>query len=117
MVKCDDEDNIDINQLLCSVPLLVFSMFVFFLIQNIDQWKCCPSFLQPVTERTLHSIKNPEKVIYLKEHHELEEIEMANQTDELELDKESEDSKKVKKSKQKQLKRQVTGSVFDDLPF
>ena len=67
----------DVNQLLISLPLLAFSILLFFLIQYIDQWKCC-SILQPVTQRTLYSIENPTLVIDLKEQHDLEQTEMVN---------------------------------------
>ena len=104
--------------MLCSVPLLAFSMFVFFLIQHIDQWKCC-SFLQPVTERTLHCIENPDKVIYLQEHHEMEELEMANQQTEESLETEDvqNETKSKKDKRKKTLQRQEEQSIFDDLPF
>ena len=78
ITKTEEEDEkLDVNQLLISLPLLTFSIFLFFLIQYIDQWKCC-SILQPVTQRTLYSIENPTLVIDLKEQHDLEQTEMVN---------------------------------------
>ena len=93
-------------------------MFVFFLIQHIDQWKCC-SFLQPVTERTLHCIESPDKVIYLQEHHEMEELEMANQQTEESLETEdvANETKNKKDKRKKTLQRQQSQTIFDDLPF
>jgi hypothetical protein len=75
--KQDDDEELDVNQLLISLPLLAFSILLFFLIQYIDHWKCC-SILQPVTQRTLYSIENPTLVIDLKDQHELEQTEMVN---------------------------------------
>ena len=72
-----EECELDVNQLLISLPLLAFSILLFFLIQYIDQWKCC-SILQPVTQRTLYSIENPTLVIDLKDLHDLEQTEMVN---------------------------------------
>lgn len=72
-----DCEELDVNQLLISLPLLAFSMLLFFLIQYIDHWKCC-SILQPVTQRTLYSIENPTLVIDLKDQHDLEQTEMVN---------------------------------------
>ena len=78
ITKTEEEDEkLDVNQLLISLPLLAFSILLFFLIQYIDQWKCC-SILQPVTQRTLYSIENPTLVIDLKEQHDLEQTEMVN---------------------------------------
>ena len=78
ITKTEEEDEkLDVNQLLISLPLLTFSIFLFFLIQYIDQWKCC-SILQPVTQRTLYSIENPTLVIDLKDQHDLEQTEMVN---------------------------------------
>lgn len=73
----EEDEKLDVNQLLISLPLLTFSIFLFFLIQYIDQWKCC-SILQPVTQRTLYSIENPTLVIDLKDQHDLEQTEMVN---------------------------------------
>ena len=75
--KKNENDELDVNQLLISLPLLAFSMLLFFFIQYIDNWKCC-SILQPVTERTLYSIENPTLVIDLKDQHDLEQTEMVN---------------------------------------
>ena len=78
ITKTEEEDEkLDVNQLLISLPLLAFSILLFFLIQYIDQWKCC-SILQPVTQRTLYSIENPTLVIDLKDQHDLEQTEMVN---------------------------------------
>jgi hypothetical protein len=75
--KEDEDEELDVNQLLISLPLLAFSILLFFLIQYIDQWKCC-SILQPVTQRTLYSIENPTLVVDLKDLHDLEQTEMVN---------------------------------------
>ena len=76
--ELDEEcEKLDVNQLLISLPLLAFSMLLFFLIQYIDHWKCC-TILQPVTQRTLYSIENPTLVIDLKDQHDLEQTEMVN---------------------------------------
>jgi hypothetical protein len=71
------KEELDVNQLLISLPLLAFSMLLFFLIQYIDHWKCC-TIVQPVTQRTLYSIENPSLVIDLKDQHDLEQSEMVN---------------------------------------
>ena len=107
ITKEDDED-LDVNQLLISLPLLAFSMLLFFLIQYIDQWKCC-TILQPVTQRTLCSIENPTLVIDLKDLHDLEQTEMVN------ISAKETDEHKVKEP----TKLNSVKSVIDsyDLPF
>ena len=77
------------------------------------------SFLQPVTEQTLHCIENPNKQIYLKEYHEIEEMVMENQKTEKSLEAEdvANETKNKKDKRKRILQRQQSQTIFDDLPF
>ena len=98
----------------CKVLLLILLCRI----SDLIEVKCY-SFLQPGTEQTLHCIENPDKVIYLQEHHEREELEMANQ--EMEESLETEDvqneTKNKKDKRKKTLQRQHEQTIFDDLLF
>ena len=58
-------------------------------------------------------------MIYLQEHHEREELEMANQDMEESLETEDvqNETKNKKDKRKKTLQRQHEQTIFDDLPF
>ena len=71
----------NVNQLICSLPLLIFSILLLFFIQFADRWKFC-TFITPLTQRTLFDFDHPKHVVDLQDQHDLEQKDKGNEVTE-----------------------------------